>query len=274
MTRRGDSAAPYPGSTMADLHWKTAITKVEPNRISLRGYAMDQLMGRITFAQGFYLALKGELPDERTGRMIDAILVSSIDHGATPPSALTARMVTATGAPLSSAIAAGVLAISRLHGGAIEEGMIQMREVARRADADGSTEEAAAARFVMEAKEQGRRLSGFGHRIHTDDPRTKKLLELAGELELAGRHVRIARHLEDKLAASSGRKLPLNVDGAIAAVLCDMGFDPAVGNAFFILSRVAGMVAHIQEERTRERPMRRIHPSDHEYDGPPDRDVG
>ena len=91
---------------------------------------------RITFAQGFYLALKGELPDEKTGRMIDAILVSSIDHGATPPSALTARMVAATGAPLSSAVAAGTLAISRLHGGAIENGMVQMREVAARADAE------------------------------------------------------------------------------------------------------------------------------------------
>lgn len=256
---------------MADLHWKTAITKVEPNRISLRGYAIDELMGRITFAQGFYLALKGELPDEKTGRMIDAILVSSIDHGATPPSALTARMVAATGAPLSSAVAAGTLAISSLHGGAIENGMVQMNEVASRADADGSGDEAAAARYVMEAKERKKRLSGFGHRVHTDDPRTAKLLSMAKDLGLAGRRVRIAKHLEEKLAASSGKKLPLNVDGAIAAILCDMGFEPPVGNAFFILSRLAGMVAHVQEERTRERPMRRIHPSDHEYDGPPDR---
>ena len=258
---------------MADLHWKTAITRVEPNKISLRGYAIDQLMGRITFAQGFYLALRGDLPDEKTGRMIDAILVSSIDHGATPPSALTARMVASTGAPLSSAVAAGTLAISRLHGGAVEEGMQQMIEVARRSDGEGGDDEAAAARFVMDAKETKKRLSGYGHRIHTDDPRSKRLLDMAGELGLAGRHVRIAGYLEDKLAASSGKRLPLNVDGAIAAVLCDMGFDPSVGNAFFILSRVAGMVAHVQEERTRERPMRRIDPADHEYDGPPSREI-
>jgi citryl-CoA lyase len=258
---------------MEDLHWKTAITKVEPNKIALRGYPIDQLMGRITFSQAIYLALKGEMPGENVGRMIDAILVSSVDHGATPPSVLTARTVASTGAPLASAVAAGVLAISRLHGGAIEEGMEQMLAVARRADAEKINDEEAAARIAGEAKEKKKRLSGYGHRIHTDDPRSKRLLGMARDLGLAGRHVRIAGLLEDKLAASTGRRLPLNVDGAIAAVLCDLGFPTSVGNAFFIMSRVAGMVAHIEEERAREKPMRRIHPSDQEYDGPPTRQM-
>jgi citrate synthase len=258
---------------MDELHWKTAITSVEPNKISLRGYPIDQLMGRISFSQGIYLALKGELPSEKIGRMIDAILVSSIDHGATPPSILAARTVASTGAPLSSAVAAGVLAISRLHGGAIEEGMEQMLAVARRADAEKISEAEAAARVVAEAKGSKRRLSGFGHRIHTDDPRSKRLFALARELGLAGRHLAIAAALEDALAASSGKRLPLNVDGAIAAVLCDLGFPTSVANAFFIMARVAGMVAHIEEERHREKPMRRIHPSDHEYDGPTGREV-
>jgi len=258
---------------MDELHWKTAITSVEPNRIALRGYPIDRLMGTISFSQGIYLALKGELPDEKIGRMIDAILVSSIDHGATPPSILAARTVASTGAPLSSAIAAGVLAISRLHGGAIEEGMEQMLSVARRADAEKISEAEAAARVVAEAKATKKRLSGFGHRIHTDDPRSKRLFDPSGELCLAGRHLNIAAALEEALAASSGKRLPLNVDGAIAAVLCDLGFPTSVANAFFILSRVAGMVAHIEEERHREKPMRRIHPSDHEYDGPTGREV-
>jgi citrate synthase len=253
---------------MDELHWKTAITSVEPNKISLRGYPIDQLIGKISFSQGIYLALKGDLPSEKIGRMIDAILVSSIDHGATPPSILAARTVASTGAPLSSAVAAGVLAISRLHGGAIEEGMEQILSVARRADAEKITEKEAASRVVAEAKASKRRLSGFGHRIHTDDPRSKRLFALARELGLAGRHLAIASALEDALAASSGKRLPLNVDGAIAAVLCDLGFPTSVANAFFILARVAGMVAHIEEERHREKPMRRIHPSDHEYDGP------
>ena len=92
-----------------DLHWKTAITNVQPNKIRLRGYAMDQLMGKISFSQAIYLVLKGELPSPEVGRLMDAIFVSSVDHGAGPPSVLAARTVASTGADLHAAIAAGVL---------------------------------------------------------------------------------------------------------------------------------------------------------------------
>ena len=96
---------------MSELQWKTAITDVQPNKINLRGYPVDKLMGKISFAQGIYLALKGEFPSPEVGKLVDAIFVSSIDHGASPPSVLAARTVASTGAELNSAIAAGVLAI-------------------------------------------------------------------------------------------------------------------------------------------------------------------
>ena len=71
----------------------------------------------------------------------------------------------------------------------------------------------------------------------------------------------------------SGKDLPINVDGAIAALLIDLKMPRELANAFFIMARVPGLVAHIHEEQTRERPMRRIHPSDHTYDGPAPRDL-
>ena len=114
---------------MSELHWKTAITDVESNRVSLRGYPIEKLMGKISFSQMIYLVLKGELPSLEVGKLIDAIFVSSVDHGASPPSVLSARTVASTGAELNSAIAAGVLAISRFHGGALEEGMKCIRKI-------------------------------------------------------------------------------------------------------------------------------------------------
>jgi citrate synthase len=117
-----------------------------------------------------------------------------------------------------------------------------------------------------------KRASGFGHRLHTRDPRTAKLFGLAKELGLAASHVEIARAVERHLAESLGKALPINVDGAIAALLCDLGFPPEIGNAFFIIARAAGLTAHIQEEKTRMRPMRKIHPQDFEYDGPQPKD--
>ncbi len=252
----------------SELHWKTAITEVKPNKIRLRGHAIDELMGRISFSQAIYLALKGELPSSEVGQLIDAIFVSSIDHGASPPSALAARTVASTGAELNAAVAAGVLAISRFHGGAIEEGMRLFLEVARRAKEKGIPTREAATEVLEEMKVRGQRASGFGHRLHTQDPRTTRLFLLAEQLGLAGQFVRLAREIEELLAASLGKPLPINVDGAIAALLCELGFSPELGNAFFIIARVPGLVAHVYEEKTRMKPMRKIHPEDFEYDGP------
>ncbi len=258
---------------MSNLHWKTAITQVRPNEIRLRGYRIDELMGRVTFGQAVYLALRGDLPSPEVGRLIEAMLVSSIDHGATPPSALTARTVASTGAPLNAAVAAGVLAISRYHGGAIEDAMRTLLDALARQDEEGTAAEAVAAQVIAEMRAAKRRVPGFGHRIHTDDPRTKRLFALAEEAGVAGRGVAMMRALEAALAEALGRHLPINVDGALAALLVDLGFSPEMGNAFFIIARLPGLVAHVYEEQARQRPMRRIHPTDHEYDGPPARDV-
>ena len=54
---------------MSDYHWTTAITAVQPNEVRLRGYRIDELMGRVTFGQAVYLALKGELPSPEVGRL-------------------------------------------------------------------------------------------------------------------------------------------------------------------------------------------------------------
>ncbi len=258
---------------MADEKWKTAITDVKPDKIVMRGYPLDELLGRISFAQAIYLVLKGEFPSPEVGKLIDAIFVSSIDHGASPPSILAARTVASTGGELNSAIAAGVLAISRFHGGAIEEGQRLFMEIAKRAAESGVDEKKVVKDVLDEMKAEGKRASGFGHRLHTKDPRTLKLFSLAEELGLAGKHVRIARAVEKVLGEQMGKVLPINVDGAIAALLCDLGIPAEIGNAFFIISRVPGMVAHIHEERTRMKPMRKIDPENFEYDGPPERSV-
>ncbi|MGB2905822.1 MAG: citryl-CoA lyase [Candidatus Aminicenantaceae bacterium] len=253
---------------MSDLHWKTGITDVAPNRVAVRGHSVDELIGKITFSQAIYLVLKGELPSPEVGRLIDAIFVSSVDHGASPPSVLAARTVASTGSELNASIAAGILAISRFHGGAIEEGMRLFYRIASpMSDEDKGIEEVVG-EVLEEMRQSKQRASGFGHRLHTQDPRTAKLFALAAELGLSGLHVDIARAVEQALAGRLGKPLPINVDGAIAALLCDLGFPPETGNAFFIIARTAGLTAHILEEKTRMRPMRKIHPTDFEYDGP------
>jgi len=103
--------------------WRTALTCIEPNKILLRGYPLDEVMGRLTFGEAIYLLLVGEIPSPSMGRLMEALLVSFIDHGATPPSTLAARNTATTGAPLRACVAAGVLGFGRYHGGDIESCM-------------------------------------------------------------------------------------------------------------------------------------------------------
>ncbi len=107
---------------MTEQTWSQPVTKIEANKVAVRGYRIDELMGRVPFAHVVYLVLKGELPTESQGRVMDTILVASVDHGATPPSVLAARTVASGGAPLTTGIAAGIMTINRHHGGAIVEG--------------------------------------------------------------------------------------------------------------------------------------------------------
>lgn len=247
--------------------WNTGITRIEPNHVAVRGYDIAELMGRIGFGSAVYLILRGELPGEKVGKLMDAILVASIDHGATPPSALACRTVASTGATLSASVAAGLMAINKHHGGAIENCARQLSAMIDRAEHDGCSMEEAAKAELAEMKTRSVRMSGFGHRIHTNDPRTARLFELVEDAGVVGDHVAMAKVVEG-VFTGQGKKLPINVDGAMGAVLADLGFDPAVMNGLFMIARSAGMVAHAVEEQTRMRPMRKIDPVNHSYDGP------
>ena len=103
--------------------WQSALTSIAPNAILIRGYPVDEMMGRLSFAEAVYLLLMGELPTPAIGRMLNAVLVSSLDHGVTPPSTLAARNVATSGAPLKDCVAAGILAFGPHHGGDIESCM-------------------------------------------------------------------------------------------------------------------------------------------------------
>jgi citrate synthase len=258
---------------MTEQTWKTAITKIEPNKVAVRGYPIDQLMGRISFGEMVYLILKGELPTPEVGKVMDAILVSSVDHGATPPSALAARTIASGGAPLTTAIAGGIMTINQHHGGAIEGCMRVLMEIVDYKHAEGLSAQAAANEKMAEFRAKKMRVPGYGHRVHTADPRTERLFALSEETGVAGEYIEMAHALREAMKESLGRDLPMNVDGGIAAVLCELGFPPELGNGFFAISRTVGLTAQVYEEMTRERPMRRISPTAQEYDGPPERSL-
>ena len=258
---------------MNEPTFHTAITFTASNEIRLRGYPVEQLMGKVDFGQAVYLLLRGELPDAKVGRLMTAILVSSIDHGPNAPSVLGARIAASTGASLNSCVASGVLNINRFHGGAVEDCAKAILEIVARVEKKGLSLEEATGQVVSEYRQRKYRVAGFGHSLHQADPRTPRLFQLAEEAGVSGRYIEVCRLIEESLAKQLGKRLPINVNGAIGAVLCELGFEPELMNGFFIIARVPGLIAQAREEMQREKKMRKIIPGTHGYDGPVPRDL-
>lgn len=255
---------------MTEDTWFTAITDAQPNYVLVRGYPVQELMGRVSFTDAIYLVLMGELPNERQRRLVDAILVCAVDHSITPPTARAARTVATSRPPLVSSLAAGILSISHLHGGAIEGAMRMLLEI-EAARSGGADLDQAAMEKVESYREGGVRVPGFGHRVHTDDPRAARLLALLQENGVESRFTEVVLALGRAVEQAVGRKLTLNVDGAVAAVLCELRVPPELANGFFALARIPGLMAHVYEESTRERPLRIPDFEAARYDGQPER---
>ncbi len=252
-------------------NWRTGIARLTDGEMRVRGYDVLDLMAHRTFTDHIALLFKGELPSADERALIDAVLVGMAAPGSGAPSCAAARLAASGNrASLSAAVAAGVLAIGDEHGGAGSNCMELMAEGVAMVAADGLTIEQAAERIVERERAAGRRLPGFGHRVHTHDPRTPVLFEMARQRGIAGQGVRFAEAVERALSAN-GRPLTTNIDGALAALLHDMGYPPPAGRLIFIVGRVAGIAAEVAEEHAREKPMRIRIPV--VYDGEPPREL-
>jgi citrate synthase len=251
--------------------WRTAIAHADEATIRLRGYDVTQLMQRATFVDTVFLLHRSRLPSAGERRLLNAILTSVADHGSGAPSCATARLAASGNREsLSAAIAAGILAIGTDHGGAGEACMRVIAEGVAIAREKSVPIEEAAREIVEKARATKQRLPGMGHRWHSTDPRTPVLFAMAREEGVAGDGVRFMEAL-DAAVREKIKPLPINIDGALAALLYDLGFPPEAGKLIFIIGRVAGLTAEVAEEYAREKPMRIRVPV--EYDGVPPRDI-
>jgi citrate synthase len=253
--------------------WRTAIVDAGPDHIRVRGHDVLDLMRTATFTDLIFLLHHDRLPSPAERRLMDAILIGVADHGAGAPSCAAARLAASGNRQSpSAAVAAGILTIGDEHGGAGSACMEMIAASLGRARREGVSLDAEAARVVDEAKQSKARLPGFGHRVHTTiDPRVDVLFKLAADSGLGGDGIGFARALEAAVRERI-KPIPLNIDGALAAILIDLGLPSMVGKLLFIVGRVAGLSAEVLEEYTREKPMRIKFPV--EYDGVPPRRGG
>jgi citrate synthase len=235
--------------------WATAVTRMEPGVIELRGRPIQDLIGTTNLVSVIWLLLNGESPGPRQSALLEAALVASVDHGPQAPSIAAARMAATCGVGLNSAVATGVNLLGDVHGGAGQQCVQMLTEIRDREDS-GADLQAATEEVLTAWRTKSRYIPGFGHRFHPTDPRRDPLLSLVDEAVrdgiVAGRHVRAARAVETALnrgrAGHRAKPVPMNIDGATAVIYAELGFPPPLARGLFVLSRSIGILAHAWEE--------------------------
>lgn len=259
-------------------YWATSLIATSPGRIELRGYPIQELIGRITFPDVIHLLLLGELPSPGRRALLEAALVSAVDHGPHAPSIATARMAATCGVDYNGIIAAGVSLLGDVHGGAGQQCMEFLYTIVDGSQRNGDL--AASVKREIEVERRRGYIPGFGHRFHPVDPRAVRLRELLGEArragDVSGRYLDAALEVERRLGEGRARPIPLNIDGATAVVYAELGFAAPLGRALFAISRSVGIVAESWEEM--QKGMRNKGPIPAavrpRYDGPLTRHLG
>lgn len=231
--------------------WRTDIIDIAPGSIRMRGYAIEELIGRVDFPAMIWLMLRGELPSPDQAALLAAALVAGVDHGPHAPSIAVARMAATCGVGLNSAMASAINVLGDVHGGAGQQCMELYAQIDARVRQGLPIEEAAAAE-IGERLARKAHIPGFGHRFHPVDPRSGRLLALVDAARdsgtVSGHFATIGRAVEQALAGAKGKRLPMNIDGATAVVFAELGFPAALGRGLFVLSRSVGILAHAWEQ--------------------------
>jgi citrate synthase len=230
----------------------SAISTSNEQVIVVRGRDLAaELVGTINFTDHFWLLVTGSLPTAPQRRVLDATLVAIAEHGLVPSVQVARMTLAAAPEALQGAVAAGLLGCGSVVLGSSEAAGQFLAQIAGRA-AQGANPQAAIAEVVTEYRQSKRAIPGYGHPLHKRaDPRAQRLLEVATDAGVAGRHVELLAAVERQLPALVGRPLMMNVSGAIPAVLLDAGFPLRALKGVPLLARTASLVAHLLEEQER-----------------------
>jgi citrate synthase len=226
------------------------ICQAYPDRVEVRGRDLcDDLMGRVSFTEYFHLLLTGREATDDQRFFLDLLLIAIAEHGMMPTNVAARMTLDADPGSLQGAVAAGILGCGPVILGTSELCAQLLEEAQARVETGGPPAEVASDMAHL-IRASGGKVPGFGHPVHRPlDPRAERILELADERGVSGPHTVLARCFRGAVAEAWEKPLTMNVAMPIAAVLLDLGFDPATVKAIPLLARTAGLLAHLAEEQ-------------------------
>lgn len=240
-------------TTLRDVSdwWGTSVSRIEPGLIELRGRPVQDLIGSASLVSMIWMLIRGSMPTPGEESLLEAALVSSVDHGPHAPSIAAARMAATCGVGLNTALATGVGMLGDSHGGAGEQVGELLAGICE-AERSGEDLDAATARVLDAWRARSKYIPGFGHRFHPVDPRRDPLLSMvaaaAANGVVAGQYLRAGLSVEAALNQGRTRPVPMNIDGATGIIYAELGFAPPLARGLFALSRSVGILAHAWEE--------------------------
>ena len=231
---------------MGEKPLHTSIATADEQRITIRGADLaEDLMGSVDFGEFFYFHLTGEMPTDSEARVFNTLLITVVEHGVTP-SVIAARL-TYDSAPeaVQGAVASGLLGAGKTFLGSMQDVAELVQNGVSRIENGESSE--AVARDVVDAHD---RLPGFGHPEHAPtDPRTDRIFEVLKEEGMDGPYLEFIGEVQDAAEERFGSRPLINATGAIGVGVSELGLDPIVARGIALVSRSAGLVGHLDEER-------------------------
>jgi citryl-CoA lyase len=245
-----DDAAP-------PAYWTSTVSRIDGDRVRIRGYDLEELIGGQTFTASAFLLLRGRLPTPDEVRALDAVLNAVLDYALEKPGTVAARYTVSANPSMVAGMAAAVLAVGRFTL-APEDTARFVLDAHDRLLATGHGIDELAATLVAEAGERRQRIPGFGHpRFRRIDPRAQRLREVAEASGLWGERARLYEAVHRAFTALPGKvDIPINDVGMMAVVLVELGFTPEEMTGLAVLSTMPGVVAHLSEELRTGRPIR------------------
>jgi citrate synthase len=228
-------------------HQTTSIATHTNEDIFIREKSLcGDLIGKLSFTEMTFFQIIGRMPNKAEAGMVDACLVTLMEHGLTPSALATRLIYSSATEAMQAAVAAGLMGVGSTFVGTMEGAAALIQRML--ASDDGV--EAEARRIAEEFRSSRAPLPGFGHHMHKpDDPRSIRLFEVADELGLTGSHIAAVKALSAAIDEVYGKHITINATGAIAACLGDCGVPAEIMRGFALICRCAGLVGHVHEEQ-------------------------
>jgi citrate synthase len=253
--------------TAQNAYWTTRVSAVTAEKVFIRGYDLEELIGDLPFTAAVYLLVRGELPTTSQVRVLDGVLSAVLDYGLEKPGTVAARFAASANPDMAAGLAAACLSVGR-HTLATEDTSRFIIETYARYQESALSMPDFADQEITRLRESRLRIPGLGHPVFKRvDPRAAVLKKLAVEESCWPAAAELYEALHASFTRLPGKEdIPINDVGVMAAVLVGLGFTPEEGTGIAILSTMPGLIAHVSEELQTGRPIRVVPREDVRYD--------